>query len=126
MVAIVWEHATPSRRVRLTKVKYLAEEAQALHVTNLWNFSADKRLALLICLFSHFIACGVWEAICMLDGLIRNRSSIQLTTVQADTRAEPARLWSVLLTRHRVDATYPQLGRPDLLPSRQRAPLYPY
>ncbi len=36
--------------VRLTKVKHLAEEAQALHATNLWDFSADKRLALLVCL----------------------------------------------------------------------------
>jgi predicted site-specific integrase-resolvase len=50
MVAIIWDHATSPRRVRLTKVKHLAEEAQALHATNLWDFSADKRLALLVCL----------------------------------------------------------------------------
>ncbi len=36
--------------VRLTKVKHLAEEAQALHATNLGDFSVDKRLALLVCL----------------------------------------------------------------------------
>ncbi len=41
-----------------------------------------------ILLFSHFIACGVWEAINILDGLIRNRSTIQPTTVHADTQGQ--------------------------------------
>jgi TnpA family transposase len=41
-----------------------------------------------ILLFSHFIACGVWEAIYILDGLIRNRSTIQPTTVHADTQGQ--------------------------------------
>ncbi len=41
-----------------------------------------------ILLFSHFIACGVWEAIYILDGLIRNRSSIQPTTLHADTQGQ--------------------------------------
>jgi TnpA family transposase len=41
-----------------------------------------------ILLFSHFIACGVWEAIYILDGLIRNRSSIKPTTVHADTQGQ--------------------------------------
>jgi hypothetical protein len=36
--------------VRPAKVKHLAEEAQSLHATNLWDFSAEKRLALLVCL----------------------------------------------------------------------------
>lgn len=34
------------------------------------------------------IACGVWEAIYILDGLIRNRSSIKPTTVHADTQGQ--------------------------------------
>ncbi len=41
-----------------------------------------------ILLFSHFIACGVWEAIYILDGLIRNRSSVKPTTVHADTQGQ--------------------------------------
>jgi TnpA family transposase len=41
-----------------------------------------------ILLFSHCIACGVWEAIYLLDGLIRNRSTIQPTTVHADTQGQ--------------------------------------
>src|SRR5256884_6412080 len=41
-----------------------------------------------ILLFSHFIACGVWEAIYILGGLIRNRSTIQPTTVHADTQGQ--------------------------------------
>lgn len=41
-----------------------------------------------ILLFSHFIACGVWEAIYILDGLIRNRSTIRPTTIHADTQGQ--------------------------------------
>jgi TnpA family transposase len=44
-----------------------------------------------IALFSHFIACGVWEAVYILDGLLKNRSALQPTIVHADThgQAEP-------------------------------------
>jgi TnpA family transposase len=44
-----------------------------------------------IALFSHFIACGVWEAVYILDGLLKNRSALQPTTLHADThgQAEP-------------------------------------
>lgn len=41
-----------------------------------------------ILLFSHFIACGVWEAIYILDGLIRNKSNVKPTTVHADTQGQ--------------------------------------
>ena len=41
-----------------------------------------------ILLFSHFIACGVWEAVYILDGLLRNRSDIQPTTIHADTQGQ--------------------------------------
>ncbi|MCW2488850.1 transposase [Candidatus Symbiopectobacterium sp. NZEC127] len=40
-----------------------------------------------IALFSHFIPCGVWEAIYILDGLI---SDIQPDTVHGDTQAQNA------------------------------------
>ena len=44
-----------------------------------------------IALFSHFIACGVWEAVYILDGLLKNRSALQPTILHADThgQAEP-------------------------------------
>jgi len=41
-----------------------------------------------IALFTSFIPCGVWEAIHILDGLIRNRSTIQPDTLHADTQGQ--------------------------------------
>jgi TnpA family transposase len=44
-----------------------------------------------IALFSHFIACGVWEAVYILDGLLKNHSTLHPDTLYADThgQAEP-------------------------------------
>ena len=44
-----------------------------------------------IALFSHFIACRVWEAVYILDGLLKNLSALQPDTLYADThgQAEP-------------------------------------
>jgi TnpA family transposase len=41
-----------------------------------------------IALFSSFIACGVWEAIHILDGLLENRSEIRPDTLHADTQGQ--------------------------------------
>ena len=41
-----------------------------------------------IALFSHFIPCGVWEAVYILDGLLENASDIQPDTVHADTQGQ--------------------------------------
>jgi TnpA family transposase len=41
-----------------------------------------------IALFTSFIPCGVWEAIHILDGLIKNRSTIQPDTLHADTQGQ--------------------------------------
>lgn len=41
-----------------------------------------------IALFSNFIACGVWEAVHILDGLLRNRSDIRPDTLHADTQGQ--------------------------------------
>ncbi len=41
-----------------------------------------------IALFSHFIPCGVWEAVYILDGLLKNRSDIQPDTIHGDTQAQ--------------------------------------
>lgn len=39
-----------------------------------------------IALFSHFIPCGVWEAVYLLDSLLSNVSDIQPETIHADTQ----------------------------------------
>jgi TnpA family transposase len=41
-----------------------------------------------ITLFSHFIPCGVWEAVYILDGLLKNESDIQPNTLHADTQGQ--------------------------------------
>ena len=41
-----------------------------------------------IALFSHFVACGVWEAVYILDGLLKNESVLQPDTVHADTHGQ--------------------------------------
>lgn len=47
---------------------------------------SDKYIAL----FSHFIPCGVHEAVYILDGLIKNTSDVQPDTVHGDTQAQSA------------------------------------
>jgi len=37
---------------------------------------------------SKFIACGVWEAVYILDALLENRSDLQPDTVHADTQGQ--------------------------------------
>jgi TnpA family transposase len=41
-----------------------------------------------VALFSHFIPCGVWEAVYILDGLLNNQSDIQPDTLHADTQGQ--------------------------------------
>jgi TnpA family transposase len=41
-----------------------------------------------IALFSHFIPCGVWEAVYIIEGLLQNTSDIQPDTVHADTQGQ--------------------------------------
>ncbi|MEO1610427.1 MAG: Tn3 family transposase [Pseudomonadota bacterium] len=41
-----------------------------------------------VALFCNFIACGVWEAVYILDGLLQNRSDIQPDTLHADTHGQ--------------------------------------
>lgn len=41
-----------------------------------------------IALFSNFIACGVWEAVYILDALLLNRSAFEVDTVHADTHGQ--------------------------------------
>lgn len=41
-----------------------------------------------VALFSHFIPCGVWEAVYILEGLLKNPSRIQPDTLHADTQGQ--------------------------------------
>ena len=41
-----------------------------------------------IALFSHFISCGVWEAVYILDALLLNQSIYQPDTIHADTHGQ--------------------------------------
>jgi len=41
-----------------------------------------------VALFTHFISCGVWEAVYILDGLIKNKSDIQPGILHADTQGQ--------------------------------------
>lgn len=41
-----------------------------------------------IALFTHFIPCGVWEAIYIIEGLLQNASDIQPDVVHADTQGQ--------------------------------------
>jgi len=41
-----------------------------------------------IALFTHFTTCGVWEAVYILDGLLKNTSEIQPDTLHADTQGQ--------------------------------------
>lgn len=43
-----------------------------------------------IALFSHFIPCGVWEAVYILDGLLNNKSDIKPDTIYSDTQGQNA------------------------------------
>ncbi len=41
-----------------------------------------------VALFSHFIPCGVWEAVYIIEGLLRNASEIQPDTIHADSQGQ--------------------------------------
>lgn len=48
-----------------------------------------------IALFSHFIPCGVWEAIYIIDGLLRNISDILPDTLHGDTQGQSTPLFAL-------------------------------
>ena len=43
---------------------------------------------LYVALFTHFIPCGVWEAVYIIEGLLRNASEVQPKVVHADTQGQ--------------------------------------
>ena len=48
-----------------------------------------------IALFTHFISCGVWEAVYILDGLLKNSSAFQPDTLHADTQGQSAPVFAL-------------------------------
>ncbi|MBZ6476415.1 Tn3 family transposase [Streptomyces griseocarneus] len=41
-----------------------------------------------IALFSHFVPCGMWEAVYLFEGLLRNQSEVTVDIVHGDTQAQ--------------------------------------
>ena len=56
-----------------------------------YHHVSDKYIAL----FTHFITCGVWEAVYILDGLLKNISDIQPDTLYADTQGQSAPVFAI-------------------------------
>jgi TnpA family transposase len=56
-----------------------------------YHHVSDKYIAL----FTHFITCGVWEAVYILDGLIKNLSDIQPDTLHADTQGQSGPVFAI-------------------------------
>ncbi|MEV6957235.1 Tn3 family transposase [Streptomyces sp. NPDC051183] len=50
---------------------------------------------LYIALFTHFVPCGVWEAVYIIEGLLKNTSEVQPTTVHADTQGQSYPVFSL-------------------------------
>ncbi|MGL5085341.1 MAG: transposase, partial [Clostridium sp.] len=48
-----------------------------------------------IALFSHFIPCGVWEAVYIIDGLLKNKSDIQPDIVHGDTQGQSSTVFAL-------------------------------
>ncbi|MED0673703.1 Tn3 family transposase [Aneurinibacillus aneurinilyticus] len=48
-----------------------------------------------IALFSHFIPCGVWEGVYILDILMKNQSDIQPDTLHSDTQGQNAPIFGL-------------------------------
>jgi TnpA family transposase len=53
-----------------------------------WGYRFSSGCRQLYRLFSHFIPCGVWEAVYIIEGLLQNKSDIQPDTVHADTQGQ--------------------------------------
>ena len=71
-----------------------------------------------IALFSHFIPCGVWEAVYILDSLLANDSDIQPDQIHADTQGQSLPVFGLAaLLGFDLLPQDPELARPELLPA---------
>ncbi len=77
-----------------------------------YNHIADTYVAL----FSTFMPCGLWEAVEIIEGLLKNDSDIQPHIVHADTQGQSTVVFGI---RHYPYATYSKLERVNFLPSKQ-------
>jgi TnpA family transposase len=48
-----------------------------------------------VAIFSHFIPCGIWEAVYILDGLLKNLSDISPHTLYSDTQGQSAPVFAL-------------------------------
>ena len=48
-----------------------------------------------VAIFSRFVPCGTWEAIYIIDGLLKNRSDIQPRKVHADTQGQSVTVFAL-------------------------------
>lgn len=72
-----------------------------------------------VALFSHFIPCGVWEAVYIIDGLLKNKSDIQPDTIHADTQGQYS-ICTYTLIRYKTNASNKKLEGLKVLQTRQR------
>ncbi|GGT59535.1 hypothetical protein GCM10010207_68920 [Streptomyces atratus] len=71
-----------------------------------------------IALFTHFIPCGVWEAVYIIEGLLKNTSEVKPTAVHADAQGRPQPVFALAhLLGLRPDAQDQKLEGHDVLPA---------
>jgi hypothetical protein len=63
-----------------------------------------------IALFTHFIPCGVWEAVYIIEGLLKNASELKPTTIHADTQGQSF-MWTVQVDHPPVCRWSPRRAR---------------
>jgi len=51
--------------------------------------------SLYVALFTHFISCGMWEGNFLIDGLMRNTSSVRPTTIHSDTQGQSTTVFAL-------------------------------
>lgn len=80
-----------------------------------------------IALFSHFIPCGVWEAVYILDGLLKNASDIQPDIVHADTQGQNAPVFGLAyLLGIQLMPAHSQLAGPRVRAAHSGGPVRPH
>jgi TnpA family transposase len=56
-----------------------------------YNYIADNYIAI----FTQFIACGVWEAVYLIEGLLKNQTAIKPTKVHTDTQGQSTTVFAL-------------------------------
>ena len=82
------ESASESHQTRWNMLKQDAGSPTLTHLRELLERQQWLVRETYIAPFSHFIPCGVWEAVYILDGLLKNKSDIQPDVLHADTQGQ--------------------------------------